>query len=654
MTIAKLWKRPGRRGVILGVLCALVAWGVTQDPMVRGLEEWFQDGLFAIRGRRTSRARDRIILVTLDDPSLDRLGKPLAYLSPELARAVTYLKAQGAAAIGVDMFVPKSMAALPDLQKDQPGDAEAMGLAVQQAGGDVVLADWQLDDGWLEPLQKWMFQHFLDPQLTDVGFVNLTDDADTFLRRQQLLVRQGAEPHLHFALALFARAHAAKVEWTEDGLRVAGEQVPLDAEQKLRINFVGPPGSFRVLPLHDVLAAEKTGGKLELDPRGAIMILCVTARSQQDYHATPYANNFWRTFSTSPSGLMSGGEVHANLVATLEDGAYLRELPWWASLGVLLAFGAVLGKAFARLGLAAGFGLAFVHHWAWKGLSLAALVYLHLRVEMVAMLLLGALAYGVTFVSRWWVLRRMLGVVKSERLAWLVENDPEALERDEHQEVTVLFADIRGFTTYSETHGAAQVKALLNAYFTAVVPIIEAHHGMLNQYMGDGMMVLFGAPLPLPRQELWAVRAAVAIVRRVHQLQPQWAGLDFADLRIGVGIHTGRVVTGMVGSPRRLDYSAIGDTTNTASRIESQTKEWGVEILISEATFRELEPKERVELGCSREGRSAEVKHKKQRLVLHTVDPGWGEKVDNAGKLQPDDSSRTGAAADAYNQRLAP
>jgi adenylate cyclase len=236
------------------------------------------------------------------------------------------------------------------------------------------------------------------------------------------------------------------------------------------------------------------------------------------------------------------------------------------------------------------------------------------------MLTFGILLYGVTFIQRWWILRRMLGVVKSEAVARLLENDPGQFDQQgEERIVTLLFADIRNFTDFSEKHSAQEVVRLLNAYFTAVVPILERHGGTLNCYMGDGMMVSFGVPVFRSDHALQAVRAAVEMVSAVHRLKERWAELGFAGLRIGVGIHTGRVVAGSVGSPGRQDYTAIGDAVNTASRIETKNKDFGTEILISAETFRDLPSKERQALGCAETGRTAAVKGKQQELTLHAV-----------------------------------
>jgi adenylate cyclase len=623
MILTKLWKRPGVRGALLGLLCGLVAWPSARSTLFRLPEEWLQDASFVLRGKRHTSAR--VLLVSMDDKSLERLRKPAIYTSPELAEVVTYLKEQGTIAIGLDWIIPDEQKDIPELDDDQPGDAGKLGRAILKAN-NVVLARWKLPDRWVQPLSQWQLKARAadPPDERDLAFVNLTEDHDLFVRRQQLLFRHESRAHVHFALALYAVARQAHVQWDEGGAPVvAGERVPVDDDGTLRINYAGPPDTFPALRFWDVLQAARGKGTLPVSPGGAVVIIGSADRGQQDYHPTPYDSNYWGNLYAGSPRLMSGPEIHANVVATLLDGAYVRTVPWPATLAVLGLFGALLGNVFARLSLVWGFVVAFVHHWGWKLVALAAFSWLNLRVEIMSMLLLGALAYGATLVARWWRLRHMLGVFKSEAIARLLEQDGGHLDlRGEERVVTVLFADIRGFTTFSEAHAARDVVALLNAYFEAVAPAVEENGGTLTQYMGDGCMVLFGAPAEQPDHALRAVRTAVAMVRRVHEGKERWAELDCPGLRIGVGVNTGRVIVGAVGSRRRLDYTAIGDVVNAAARIESQNKEWGTEILISSETYRDLPPKERQALGCSPESRPASVPGKTEDLRLHAVEVG--------------------------------
>ena len=154
--------------------------------------------------------------------------------------------------------------------------------------------------------------------------------------------------------------------------------------------------------------------------------------------------------------------------------------------------------------------------------------------------------------------------------------------------ITVLFCDIRGFSTMSENMRPEDVVQILNEYFERMVDVVFRNQGTLDKFLGDGLMVIFGAPADDPYQEEHALRTAVEMQRELGLLCEKWRLEGRAPVRIGIGIHSGASVVGNVGSSRRMEYTAIGDTVNIASRLESATKELGAEILISETTYAAL------------------------------------------------------------------
>ena len=182
-----------------------------------------------------------------------------------------------------------------------------------------------------------------------------------------------------------------------------------------------------------------------------------------------------------------------------------------------------------------------------------------------------------------------------------------------NQTITILFADIRGFTSISEHAPPEKIVGLLNRYFSAMTDIIFAHGGTLDKYLGDGLMALFGAPTTTPEDASNALNAAVAMQRRLLGINQELRQEGLSEVGVGIGLHTGEVTVGYIGSERRSEYTAIGDSVNTASRLESNAK--GGEILISEATAKaarsryKLKPREPIT-----------VKNREQPVILWEVD----------------------------------
>jgi class 3 adenylate cyclase/CHASE2 domain-containing sensor protein len=602
--VARALARPAVRGAAVGLACGLLGWAVAAQPAARGLEEWFQDAAFVDRGARVTATR--LVVVGLDDASLRDLPKPMAFASPELAEVVEFLDRQGAAAVGIDVLVPEDLDTFPGLE------GERLGLVAARSGKVVLPAVVDGDGRLVPPLTSWRAG-------APLGLVRVEGDADRFVRRQAVLAAavegQVFDP---FPVALLAAAGRAAAD-PQGRLRVDGRVVPLDDRGSVRINFVGPPGAVPHVPFRAALSAARGGPSLAVPLRGAVVIVGATAGALGDYHATPYANRTWLSLWGRPAGLMSGPELHANAVATLADGAFITTPIWAGPLPLALATGAALGAALASLSLVRGAALALAHHFGWKVVCLLAFWAAGVRVEVVAVLAAGALCFALSFAFRWRWLRRSFGAFKGEAIARALEADPgQRLRLGQEQELTVLFADVRGFTTFSESHAPREVVALLNAYFDAVVPVLERHGGALNQYMGDGVMVLFGAPEPRPDHAARAVRAAVDLVRRVRELAPLWERLGYPGMRVGVGINTGPAVVGAVGSRDRLDYTAIGDTTNTAARVEAANKEVGSEVLVTGATRAALPPGEAERLGVGDRPVSLRVKNKD--VTVYRVD----------------------------------
>ncbi len=157
--------------------------------------------------------------------------------------------------------------------------------------------------------------------------------------------------------------------------------------------------------------------------------------------------------------------------------------------------------------------------------------------------------------------------------------------KGERRRITVLFSDVRNFTTLSEKLPPEQVVKFLNEYFSRMIDIIFENQGTLDKFIGDGIMAFFGAPLDDEQQEVHAIKAAIQMRKALSELQEKWRKENFLDIRVGIGIHTGPAIVGNIGSEGKMQYTAIGDTVNLSSRLESATKHFGVDILVSEDSF---------------------------------------------------------------------
>jgi adenylate cyclase len=268
----------------------------------------------------------------------------------------------------------------------------------------------------------------------------------------------------------------------------------------------------------------------------------------------------------------AGGRVRVATVvaAAITVGLVATTLPaWWAAAATVL-LAAALSWLATRL-FAGGY---------WLNLSQPVLAS--------SLALFGGVAYQYFFEGREKrKMKKLFGQYVSKDVYDQLVADP-ALARlgGQRREMTVLFSDIRGFTTVSERGQPEEIVGLLNEYFTRMVDRVFAHHGTLDKFVGDMVMALFGAPLDDPEHADHAVETAIEMVDALGALNAQWRAQGRPELDIGIGINTGPMIAGNIGSDAIMSYTVIGDAVNLGSRLESLNKQYGTRIIISDATRR--------------------------------------------------------------------
>ena len=350
------------------------------------------------------------------------------------------------------------------------------------------------------------------------------------------------------------------------------------------IDFPGPPRTVRTVSFGDVLNGRVPATIL----RGKVVVVGATAPVLKDVFAT----------STASADLMAGPEVHAAAIQTVLDDMPLRGAPGWLDGLLVVALGLGGALATARLrplrGAVAGLALASLFLIAAQ-LAFDAGLIVSVLYPMAALLLgvVGALGVSVAVgaFERERV-RDMFARFVPESVVDVVLADTDGTLRlgGTARDATVMFSDLRGFTTFSETRAPDVVIEILNGYLTAMTDVILAHGGTLVSYMGDGIMAVFGAPVEQPDHADRALAAAREMTGPALERFNEWLAAEHGEsgLRMGVGLNAGIVMSGNVGSERRMDYTCIGDTTNTAARLEGMTKGTGWSIFVADSVRERL------------------------------------------------------------------
>ncbi len=356
------------------------------------------------------------------------------------------------------------------------------------------------------------------------------------------------------------------------------------------IHFSGPPGHIytvsysRVLEGPDPMLAARLRGKIVLIGR----ILGASP--------TPQADAFYTPFFSSSGQLMSGVEIHGQVIQTLLNRNWGEELRLLPRLGVILAILLLFGFFLVRVSPFSG--VIVLAGFVLLTFGLSFFLFMRHNLWLPPVFLSGGLAviYAGHIFAHYWLesrekkwLRQAFGQYVSDSLVEAIIASPERLQLGgEEVEVTVLFSDLVDFSAIAENTAPKELIRLLNEYFSAMTEIILAHQGMVDKFIGDAIMAFWGAPLPLTDHAVQACKAALEMQRAMGPLKAAWRAQGFPAVSSRIGVHTGPVIAGNVGSRKRFNYTVMGDAVNLASRLEHANNAYGTEIILSEATCRRL------------------------------------------------------------------
>lgn len=536
-----------------------LTWAVSVTAARRLLDLRIYDALLS---RENTRSMPDVVVVLIDDASRKRLTAPLVMWEGYFAEVVRAAGKSGARSVALDVVF-----ALPDEVADAAGRrqlAQAM-LETSSAGVPVVLA---VDADAGTPENRL---YTVAAAMGMLGAIDLDADEDETVRRATIC--RGSPSGAVYTLG------AAAAGMTDERCAFT---------EKRLIPFPDPSRISRMSLVEVLQRSRVNDARLAKDLKGKAVL--IGTDDIQDLHATPVARGRQR---------QPGVEIHAAVAQMLLRGETMREasatsvllLALVASALVVFAalrwsFAMAAAGAFATVALVAGDSL-----WSWsRGLW-------QTPVAPMAGVIIG---YGAGTLQRYradakekaQLRRHFTRYVPDAVIDELMDSRPLSLE-GKRRPVAVLFSDIRGFTTLTEKSDPEPLVRQLNEYLGAMTNVIMDNRGTVDKFIGDGILAFFGAPLPTPEPAWHAVLAANAMLRSLEELNARWSAEGKPRFAIGIGLHFGEAIVGNIGCERKLDYTVIGDTVNTASRIESATKEsiarHGVHVLVSGALVAELE-----------------------------------------------------------------
>lgn len=521
-----------------------------------------------------------VVLVNTDE-AFFKAYKSFPLRRTDIGAIVTNLKALGARVVAVDMLMD-----FPSSYNEDP----ALSKALAEAGNTLLVAQGEFRDG---KFVKINYPTELLDKASASAYTNIQSNSKIVTTLSRLKVfpemtgERGGWPFAVKAAAMYLGVEP-KLEGTT--LVMGDLRVPLDHEYKLYIDFPPLPTGTRFLSQSAGLSAlefldisqldDNERAELEFWIKDKIVVVGDTSEVSHDWFDTPV-------------GMVYGVEIIADSIGSILKGAPLHGAS--AALDsagplALMAVMVLLALFFTRP------LTRFLAVWALGGGFAAIACLLYVKSGLVL-----SMSYGLAAL--------MLSYVLVEYRQYLIERNqkqqiaktfgqyipPELVEEmnksgrqvsigGESREMTVLFSDVRGFTTISEGLAPQELTVLMNAFLSPMTHVIQGHRGTIDKYMGDAIMAFWGAPLEDPDHARHAVMAALGMVRKMEELKDDFIARGWKPIKVGIGLNTGIMNVGNMGSDFRMAYTVLGDAVNLGSRVESLTKQYGVNMMVTEYT----------------------------------------------------------------------
>jgi adenylate cyclase len=569
--LEKFMKKDSKVAVFLLALVsvfAVIALYYYQNSFLEAFEAKTYDLRFkSLRGAVTP--NPDIAIIAIDDKSIAELGR-FPWTRTQYVRLLDRLSAANAKALLVDAFFS---------ERETPEIDRAFAAAIRKAGNIVLAVPFDFDKQ-LRVIGSTHSLPEIESAAAGIGHINLVPEDDGVNRRNILFVEEKGKlvPSLGLMGAMAALGEKAFTPGSYE-IMLGDRRIPVNGDYSMWINYAGPPGNYPRYSFTDI-----ANGRI--DPsllKGKVLFLGATALGIYDMRVTPFHNN------------TPGVEVHAAVADNIVSGRFIRRTGLEALLDMafIVALGLVTFYLTMRLRLHVAIPSAFLLSACYVWLSYWFFLQGH-WVSMIYPILAAMVALSAGGSFRYLVLdrsaremRSMFSSYLSAKLVARLEKDPEAAKiGGDNKEVTVLFTDIKGFTSFSETRSPQEVVTRLNEYLAAMVQVIDQFDGTVDKFIGDGIMVYWGAPLAQPDHAKLAIACMLEMKRTMERLGAKWASEGVVPFVIRGGALSGEAVAGNIGCHgKKMEYTLIGDTVNQASRLEGTAKYYGVSFLIGESTY---------------------------------------------------------------------